>query len=518
MFRRFSILVVLTITFGVTLTLASVYAINELNWKRYSTSFYDYKNQQMNSYIDNMTNNMEAAIESHAYWTDALTKIEEQDDDWLYDNATGYIIDMELFDTDYILVTNEDMTYIHEPIGSLAEQILANPAIDEVITENRLTKFYMVIEGVHTFVVASPVLDNEQENPSGMYLCAAYLDEHRMDELREIFGDDLTSIDIVGESELTSFDRGITESVSLHRQILDSDQYLLLTFDMEEIYSIFYLQRNHTFSIVVVSFTAVCLTILTFIFFIVKRLRKLTKVIRKMSDGDYHIRASVSDNRFLEELNEMTTAVNRMAEDIDEHLQTIDMNYLEMVDVIINAVEINDYYTSKHNIEVGNYAVIIAKEINFQHMDDLVLAAKLHDIGKISIPGHILNKPGRLTKEEVDIIKTHPSEGYKIIEQIEYFEHIKLGVKHHHEHWDGTGYPDGLKGNEIPLIAQIIAVADVYDALTSDRSYRKAMTHEKAFQIIIEESGKLFNPLLVDVFIRKDEAFKAMLEDCSDRR
>lgn len=211
-------------------------------------------------------------------------------------------------------------------------------------------------------------------------------------------------------------------------------------------------------------------------------------------------------------------AVNRMSQDIKRHLTTIDRNYLEMVDVMVNAVEINDEYTSKHNVEVGYYAKIIADEVNYERVGDIELAAKLHDIGKISIPGHILNKPGKLDPEEYEIIKTHPTEGYRIIEHVDYFANVKLGVKHHHEHWDGSGYPDGLMGDEIPMIAQIIAVADVYDAVTSDRAYRKGLSSEKAKSIIIEESGRLFNPMLVDAFERRIEDFERILIESKARR
>jgi HD-GYP domain-containing protein (c-di-GMP phosphodiesterase class II) len=182
-----------------------------------------------------------------------------------------------------------------------------------------------------------------------------------------------------------------------------------------------------------------------------------------------------------------------------------------MTEVIANAVSVNDSYTYEHNKIVGNYAKIIATEIGYEHIDDIYLAAKLHDIGKISIPSSILNKQGKLTPAEYSLIRTHPEQGYNIIKNIEYFSHISLGIKHHHEHWDGTGYPDGLRGDDIPLIAQIISIADVYDALTSDRSYRPALSHKEAVEIIVNNSGKQFNPLLIKAFINKLDVFESAL-------
>jgi len=203
------------------------------------------------------------------------------------------------------------------------------------------------------------------------------------------------------------------------------------------------------------------------------------------------------------ELNELVDSVNLMSTDIEKHNKTINDNYLEMIELIANVVQINDSYTYRHNLSVANYAKIIGEEIGYKDIKTLELAAKFHDIGKISIPSQILNKPGKLTEEEYEIIKKHPIEGDKIIKNIAYFEEVSPGVKYHHERYDGKGYPEGLKGEGIPLVAQIIAVADVYDALTSDRAYRKAMSCDDAMKFILDNSGKMFNPILVEEFYKK---------------
>jgi HD-GYP domain-containing protein (c-di-GMP phosphodiesterase class II) len=133
-------------------------------------------------------------------------------------------------------------------------------------------------------------------------------------------------------------------------------------------------------------------------------------------------------------------------------------------------------------------------------------------VGKISVPDAILNKPGKLTEEEFDSIKQHPVVGYNVLSHIEQLREALPGIRHHHEKLDGSGYPDGLKGDEIPLAAKIIAVADVYDALTSSRSYRPAMSVDKALAILHEGEGNHFDPRVLGVFVRKHGDIARMLE------
>ena len=148
-------------------------------------------------------------------------------------------------------------------------------------------------------------------------------------------------------------------------------------------------------------------------------------------------------------------------------------------------------------------------------LDMVISSARLHDIGKITVTDLVLNKPGRLTEEEFELIKIHTIEGEKIIDGIIaesgdelFLQNAKLFAGNHHERWDGTGYPRGLKGEDIPLQGRVMAIVDVYDALISDRAYKKAFTHEKAIEIILESSGSHFDPKIVDVFLEISGLFK----------
>ncbi|MDR2701983.1 MAG: response regulator [Spirochaetaceae bacterium] len=146
----------------------------------------------------------------------------------------------------------------------------------------------------------------------------------------------------------------------------------------------------------------------------------------------------------------------------------------------------------------------------------LLQSSQLHDVGKISINDNILKKPGELNEQEFDEMKKHASFGERIIEKIEtlakesdFLDYAKIFAASHHEKWDGSGYPRGLKGNEIPLLGRIMAIADVYDALTSVRPYKKAFTHEEAVRIITKGNGTQFDPALVDIFNRVADLFKS---------
>ncbi len=175
----------------------------------------------------------------------------------------------------------------------------------------------------------------------------------------------------------------------------------------------------------------------------------------------------------------------------------------ETVKALSSAIELKDYYTKGHCDRVMNYALKLAEIIKLDEarMADLRYAAQLHDIGKIGIPAHILNKPGSLDKEERKIIEEHPRTGAAIVSEIDFLFQAAQIILEHHEHVDGMGYPDGKKGDELLIESKILAIVDVYDALTSERAYRKAFTKEKALEIVKSEKNRMFDAALTDVFI-----------------
>ena len=201
---------------------------------------------------------------------------------------------------------------------------------------------------------------------------------------------------------------------------------------------------------------------------------------------------------------------------------------------VSDLVESRDEFTGKHisRTQLFLQALIediisaegeYAEEINTWNMDFLLPSAQLHDVGKIAISDVVLNKPSKLTPEEFEIMKTHVTVGVELVKKIisetkkhAFLNHALLFAGAHHEKWDGSGYPAGLKGDKIPLEGRLMAIADVYDALISERPYKKALTHEKACEIIVEGAGSHFDPVLIEVFKRVKDEFKKITNESSD--
>ncbi|MFP4662473.1 MAG: HD domain-containing phosphohydrolase [Halanaerobiales bacterium] len=184
-------------------------------------------------------------------------------------------------------------------------------------------------------------------------------------------------------------------------------------------------------------------------------------------------------------------------------------NYIkDLIISITYILEMYDIYTSGHSRNVAEISTEIAQKMGLkkQKMDDIYWAGMVHDIGKLLIPLDIINKKGRLTDTEYELIKKHPVWGYMALNKSRYLIHIPGVVRHHHERWDGKGYPDGLKGDQIPLASQILALADAYEAMTSERPYRCAMSHRSAVREIISNTGTQFSPEVVDVFLELNKS------------
>jgi putative nucleotidyltransferase with HDIG domain len=178
-------------------------------------------------------------------------------------------------------------------------------------------------------------------------------------------------------------------------------------------------------------------------------------------------------------------------------------SYMATVRALCNAVEARDAYTGKHAERVAAYGMEIARVLDAPFSDDpeVEFGFLLHDVGKVAVPDSILWKPEPLTPEERTLMERHPIVGWEILREIDFLGEAKLVVRHHHERWDGAGYPDGLAGELIPLAARVFAVADVLDALTTVRPYRQPSSVDEARGMIGESSGSHFDPEVVDAFL-----------------
>jgi putative nucleotidyltransferase with HDIG domain len=191
------------------------------------------------------------------------------------------------------------------------------------------------------------------------------------------------------------------------------------------------------------------------------------------------------------------------------HVDQVKRLYLSTIETLATAIDAKDQVTHGHIRRVQRFAVGLARKIGVHdslQLQALEAAALLHDMGKIAVPEHILNKPSKLTPGEFDKMKLHASVGADILSSINFPYPVVPIVRHHHENWDGTGYPDGLRGTEIPLGARILSVVDCFDALTSDRPYRTRLLDQDAIAILMERRGTMYDPLVVDTFVAtKDE-------------
>jgi putative two-component system response regulator len=223
-------------------------------------------------------------------------------------------------------------------------------------------------------------------------------------------------------------------------------------------------------------------------------------------------------------LNRIKTHLN-IDEIIRERTAQLHRVQNSIISVLADMVENRDKGTGGHIERTSKYIKILidemkkrdvyANEITEWDIEKLVASARMHDLGKISITDEIINKKGKLTMEEFDLMKTHALIGEKIIEEIilrtgekDFLSNAKLFAGSHHEHWDGNGYPRGLKGDEIPLQGRIMAVADVYDALVSERPYKNAFSDEEAVKIITKDSGTQYDPKIIEIFHHVKDKFK----------
>ena len=201
--------------------------------------------------------------------------------------------------------------------------------------------------------------------------------------------------------------------------------------------------------------------------------------------------------------NDLSAEVEKKTVELREEHDKTERLLFQVVTALSGAVDEKDTYTNGHSTRVAEYSHEIARRAGYtgKRLDDLYMIGLLHDVGKIGISDSIINKPAKLTEEEYHQIQNHPTMGARILRNITEFPQLAIGARWHHEHYDGTGYPDGLKGEDIPEEARIIAVADAYDAMTSRRSYRNALPQEKVRAEIERGIGSQFDPRFASIML-----------------
>lgn len=233
-------------------------------------------------------------------------------------------------------------------------------------------------------------------------------------------------------------------------------------------------------------------------YYFTRRINRIHAAITQLTCGKLDIELKIAGN---DELAVLAARINHLANKLSNEQENM---LLSVIESLVNALEAKDTYTYSHSSEVADIALTIGRELSLpdDQLFKINFAAILHDIGKIGIPGHVLNKPGILTEEEFNIVKEHPAIGARILAGIPLLKDVTEIVLHHHAHWDGNGYPSNLAGAAIPLGARIIAVADTYQAMVSNRPYRESLPHHKAIEQIASCAGSQLDPAIVKVFMK----------------
>jgi putative nucleotidyltransferase with HDIG domain len=235
---------------------------------------------------------------------------------------------------------------------------------------------------------------------------------------------------------------------------------------------------------------------------LINPIKKLSGVTGRIAAGDLEAR---SESFSVREFDSLAEAINQMAGSIQELFNEQEQSYLQTLQALAKALEAKDAYTASHSGRVAKFSVMLGKRIGLpaEQLKLLKQGALMHDLGKIGISDTVLNKPDRLSDEEYELMKSHPVMTATIMRPLKRFKEFAEIAAWHHERWDGQGYPDGLKGEQIPLLARIVAIADTWDAMTGDRVYRRGMTVETAVSILEQEvdSGQ-WDPGLMAEFIR----------------
>jgi len=242
---------------------------------------------------------------------------------------------------------------------------------------------------------------------------------------------------------------------------------------------------------------------------LIRPVQRMAELTRQIAAGDLSTRLQGLGG---DEIGRLGGSINRMADSIEHLLDEQEQAYLQAMQALAKALQAKDAYTAQHSGRVARFSVLLGRRLGLpeEQLRLLKQGALMHDLGKISIPDGILNKPASLTEEEFEIMRGHPVATAAIMRPLKRFKVFAEIAAWHHERWDGNGYPDGLRGEDIPLLARIVGLADTWDAMTGDRVYRKGMTWEQAIGIIAAERDHgQWDPQLVDVFV---DMIRGMLE------
>lgn len=485
------ILFFIIFTFSITIFLNKVFVY-------FDQKYTDEQSHVVHDIIEHEKDLISKVLSEYAHWDEFYFALKSHDLNWIEKFVVSDIKSTHKYELIYILDENKNKL-VDNGKNIPSFNIHKNNILKNTFKNSK--QYVEITRSYNDFYIisSSPVFDNlGTQKPSGYIFIAEKLNKENIKLLNHIY--DYQEASLVNNFEV---DMNIKDSNVFYVPLKDSKSniigFIKLTLKQNTI-------RKYIHDTNILFITISLLVLLIFIYStnkltnaITNRLQNTINEISLISKGNYNIRLDESVKTY--EFKQLAHAVNNLTNTVEEKIHENNRNYIEIIQSIMSALEVKDAYTLGHSNRVAHYSKRIAERLNLNNIDEIEVAALIHDIGKIGIPDSILNKPGRLTDQEFDIIKTHPEKGYIILEKISLMNNIKYIVKCHHERIDGKGYPLGLKDYEIPIESKIISVADAFDAMTSDRCYRGKFDTYQAVNILSENAGSQFDPIIVDCFI-----------------
>lgn len=431
---------------------------------------------------------------AHTGWTEFVDATYAKDHSWVALNATKYLIDDPAFsvNTLYLQNTHNDFTELY---GALPKNIYTK--LLNTVDKNKLltaSEGYLISYNHQLYIVSMTGLtDQYRKTLHGVYAIGQRIDPVITSTLKQFYASksdfDLTYI--YSETPVISRIEANTLASTYNQY------FTLITSKNALAQSI----NEHANKLLYLILSILAISMILLLSILMRLTGNFEESIKRIKRITYHDYSQKIDLNFSKDFSELSQCINNLSSELSSRDEEINQKYIEIISILIKTLEEVDVYTKGHSERVSHYSVALATVIGYPELEIIRLSGLLHDIGKITVDIKILNNPGKLTESEFEEIKKHPMTAYNILGVSDIFDPVKAIVKGHHEKMDGSGYPDGLHGDDIPLGARIVTIADVFDSLTSERSYRKEMPLDEALQIIQDGSGTHFDKVLVDAFI-----------------
>ncbi|BCS81715.1 HD domain-containing phosphohydrolase [Anaerocellum diazotrophicum] len=543
---RFKILVLTLIVAFLPSTIVAVYVMNNII-PQYEKITYDYfvnkQQQTLERIIQKIFDDMENISKEYAIWNELYRAVIKNDKEtinfywtsWLYQKPYSFSLIIGFSKEGNIISYYSNYKGIRNT-GQVVISKVFKKVISKVYSENDINlipveRGFLKINGKVFAFVCCPVLDDKDLTKpiAGALFLARDVDEfvsliqpYMVDRIYFVDKTNVSSKENLLKNHVDLFD---IEGYKVGTLVIDYNERTLLNI------------KRHFEKLLIITFLFLMVFTLLIAFlsgvYLTKRIVQLEDYAISLFSG---INGDVTFPKpnirkegkfknvelvleyFSNEIKSKISLLKQQDKLLKELFEKEKRNFEGAIKLLISIIEMKDPYTKGHAERVMRYSKKIGEKLSSKghkiDLFDLEIAAYLHDIGKIVIPESILNKPGKLTQEEYSIVKRHSLDGYNILSNIEYFDNIKEIVLYHHENFDGSGYPLGIKGDKIPLESRIISIADVFDALTTDRPYRKAFSEEQALEIMKEDVGKKFDPEVFEEFlgVLKEEKISKIVE------